>query len=153
MGRPFGKCEMRRKLDITRSLLVLVSGVFLFGCASSTANSTMDLTGTSWVAMEVAGTAVNTEQRPTLTFDQSDKINGSGGCNNYFGTASIANKALSIGPVGSTQMACEPAVMDQEMNFFAALERVRAFALEDELLLLLDDAGVTVLRLASAEAS
>jgi heat shock protein HslJ len=41
-------------------------------------------------------------------------------------------------------MACEPAIMDQEATYLAALERVTGYVLEPDELLLQDADGITL---------
>jgi putative lipoprotein len=66
---------------------------------------------------------------------------GRGGCNPYFGTATVEGERVSFGPLGATKMACPPALMDQERRFFAALEGAERWALDDGGLFLLYAAG------------
>ena len=60
-------------------------------------------------------------------------VSGSGGCNNYFaGYESTNDGGLTIsGPIGSTMMACESGA-EQEAAYFAALETVSAWSLNEE---------------------
>jgi heat shock protein HslJ len=75
----------------------------------------------------------------TLTF-APDGISGSGGCNSYFGAFSFENDGLSFDGVGSTLMACEQAVMDQESTYFTALRATNGYSInEDQLLIFYGD--------------
>jgi heat shock protein HslJ len=56
----------------------------------------------------------------TATFT-ADSVSGSSGCNTYNGSYTLDGDALTIGPLATTRMACEPAIMDQETAFLAAL--------------------------------
>jgi heat shock protein HslJ len=62
----------------------------------------------------------------TLQFNSSDKeINGSGGCNHYFGSYTInsRNCELKISGLGATEMAClDAALMQQEQKYFSLLQ-------------------------------
>jgi heat shock protein HslJ len=51
------------------------------------------------------------------------KVAGSGGCNRYNGSATLKGPQITFAPLASTMMACAPALMDQEMRFFAALSK------------------------------
>ena len=69
----------------------------------------------------------------TAVFNSSDdQLSGSGGCNNYFTSyTSDDNGGLTIdGPIGSTMMACEN--MEAESAYFAALETVNGWTLNEE---------------------
>jgi heat shock protein HslJ len=63
-------------------------------------------------------------QLPTIEFATDGKIGGSGGCNSYFGSYTVNGDEVSFGAIGSTKMACSEG-MDQEGQFFAALEAAR----------------------------
>jgi heat shock protein HslJ len=78
----------------------------------------------------------------TITFEADGRVHGRGGCNRYFGAATIDGEQMSFGPLGSTKMACAPAVMDQEARFFQALESAERWSLDEDGLLLIHSAGV-----------
>ena len=63
-----------------------------------------------------------------LSFEADGNLGGSGGCNSFFGSYEITGTAMTIGEVGSTEMACEPqALMAQEVEYLGALDRVTEF--------------------------
>jgi heat shock protein HslJ len=96
-----------------------------------------DLAGAPWV-LEGFGREGGLEPvldgtEITLEFDaDAGQVGGSGGCNNFFGGFQLEGNQLSFGPLGSTMMACEPAVMDQEIAFLAALQAAESVELQDE---------------------
>lgn len=65
---------------------------------------------------------------PTIEFATDGKVAGNGGCNSYFGTYTLNGNEVSFGAIGSTKMACNEG-MDQETQFFAALEAARQISL------------------------
>ncbi len=97
------------------------------------------LDGTSWVLNELgpedALTAVLPDTTITLNF-ADDGINGSAGCNSYFGEASQSGSSLTFGAIGSTRMACPEPIMQQENAYLAALGTVSSFTLEGDQLTL-----------------
>ena len=62
----------------------------------------------------------------TLHMENGD-AGGNGGCNSYFTSYEMDGFDVSFGPIGSTVMACLPAVMDVEQAFFANLSQVAAY--------------------------
>jgi heat shock protein HslJ len=69
----------------------------------------------------------------TAAFNSADgQVSGQGSCNNYFaGYESTDEGGLTInGPIGSTMMAC-PEGMEAEQAYFAALETVTGWALNE----------------------
>jgi heat shock protein HslJ len=105
-----------------------------------------ELTGTTWSATGinngkeavqslVAGTEV------TAIFAEDGTVAGSGGCNSFNGTYTVDGAGIAFGPVASTKMACEQAVMDQETAFFAALAASSTYAISGDALELRDADG------------
>ncbi len=80
-------------------------------------------------------TAVLPNTTITLNFDEEGQLFGSAGCNNYSGGYELDGRALTIGPLASTRMACpEDGVMAQETAFLQALEAAHSISLiEDRL--------------------
>ena len=61
------------------------------------------------VSSVLAGTSI------TAVFGPDGSVSGSAGCNHYFAPYTMTETSLSIGPAGSTKMACgTPGVMQQE---------------------------------------
>ncbi|HXZ05192.1 MAG TPA: META domain-containing protein [Ktedonobacteraceae bacterium] len=89
----------------------------------------MKLAGSAWtlVSFETDTEKIPavTEAPATLIFsaedEQTHRLSGSGGCNRYFASYTLAGDRLSIGPLGSTRMMCGSNRMAQEDRFFQAL--------------------------------
>ncbi|HMB76946.1 MAG TPA: META domain-containing protein [Kiloniellaceae bacterium] len=145
--------------DISRPLVVaavLLSGLALAACETSGAQGAGSrdnpLKNTSWLAEDIEGTAAAGNVQSTLNVALDNQVTGSGGCNNYFGLAVIEGDSFSMGPVGSTKMACPEVMMAQEQRFFAALTKARRFETKDGQLSLFDESGSLVLRLSRTSA-
>lgn len=102
-----------------------------------------------WVAEEIDGAAAHDKAKPTLQIGKDGKVSGHGGCNGFFGSAKVDGGKVTFGQIGSTQMACEQAVMDQEHKFHQALERAATFKIEQGKLVLTDKDGKDILRFAA----
>lgn len=85
----------------------------------------------------------------TLDFDDSGGVRGSAGCNSYFGQVSFPAGGIAVTGLGSTEMACEPGVMERESRFLAALGLVSVFSLDGERLTLATADGITSIDLAA----
>jgi heat shock protein HslJ len=83
----------------------------------------------------------------TLRLD-GGHASGSGGCNRFAGSYALEQGRLSFEPLASTRMACEPAVLQAESDFFSALERTVHASLANGELVLADTAGTELLRFA-----
>lgn len=90
------------------------------------------LRGTSWIVDDLAGRGVLDRAEPTVLFGEDGQISGRGGCNNYFGTYTLEEDQLSVGPIGATRMLCADAQMDQERFLFAALEATQRVGFQND---------------------
>lgn len=90
-------------------------------------SSVVILDGTSWVlrGYETGDIfeAVADNSEITLDFINGE-IAGSAGCNRYFSTYTQTDNQLTLGAIGSTRMACQDAVVQQEIRFFEGLASV-----------------------------
>ncbi|MBS3955734.1 MAG: META domain-containing protein [Methylomicrobium sp.] len=77
------------------------------------------------------------------------KLTGRSGCNRYFGSFKLKEKTgLSVvSPIGSTMMACSPAINEQERRYFDFLAKVDAYQLGENghSLVLLNKEGKSLL--------
>ena len=80
-----------------------------------------------WLAEDIRGRGVIDNLQTVLEIAEDGKVSGSGGCNRMSTKATLTGEEIAFGPIASTKMACAPAVMDQEMKFFAALSEVRTW--------------------------
>lgn len=105
------------------------------------------LSGTSWILItfgpEDNQTALLPDTEITLNVD-SNQINGSAGCNSYFGEVTAEGETIAFGQIGTTLMACAEDVMQQESDFLAALAKVTGYTLENNQLTLHYDNGFMI---------
>lgn len=107
---------------------------------TATAAAENPLADTSWQMTDYADPNVTTGMStvllaatPTAIFGADGTISGSGGCNSYSGTYQVDGDALTIpGPLTTTMMMCDEAVMAQETVFLTNLQAVAGFTLFDE---------------------
>lgn len=85
------------------------------------------------------------ETRVTINF-AAGEVNGSAGCNNFFGPYEVDGNNLTIGPLGSTLMACsQNDVGIQETAYLASLGEVASYEIVNNQLFLNDADGQTIL--------
>lgn len=118
------------------------NGALVFAPATNT-----PLTETVW---GLAGLAVNDgitsqagDEAIFLTLDK-ERVNGSAGCNTFFGPYTFTGDGLSFGALASTRMACEESVNAREAEFLAALSQVAGYRIERASLTLLNAEGGVV---------
>lgn len=80
------------------------------------------LAGTRWQVETMGGTPVVAGSEPQINFEADGKINGTTGCNRFFGGYAQTGAELAFTGVGMTKMACmADGVMEQESAFGAIL--------------------------------
>ena len=108
------------------------------------------LVGTNWtlesfhtadaVSSVLAGTTI------TAVFGADGSVSGSAGCNRYFASYNITGTSLSIGPAGSTKMACgAPGVMQQEGKYLTLISQAKTVTIKGGSLTLADAKGAAIL--------
>jgi heat shock protein HslJ len=105
------------------------------------------LANTNWQLVSIYGTQTPAAGPvPTLYFSSANTVSGSGGCNQLSGPYTVNGSSLVIGPLASTQMMCEQALMTQEQTYIQALTAVASFEISGNQLILRSGAGQEVLR-------
>ena len=118
--------------------------------AAAQAQSQTGLAGTSWILSSYntrTGSSVDavTTAPAALAFTE-DKVSGSTGCNDFSGTYTSDEEALTITLGPMTQKACgDPAITAQETAVVAQLANVASYSSDDTGLTLKDSSGATVL--------
>lgn len=85
------------------------------------------LPGTSWYVTSYnngkdAVTTLVEGSAMTIEFGTDDTVAGDAGVNRFNGPCTVDGAAVEIGPLATTKMAGEPALMEQEQALLAALE-------------------------------
>ncbi|WIY51760.1 META domain-containing protein [Devosia sp. YIM 151766] len=114
---------------------MLASPAFADGVAPGT-----ELIGTSWRLQSLAGETVADSVETTLNIS-ADGIGGKGGCNTYGGTLQTKPGGIGFTQVFSTMMACPDPAMQQEHDWFQALEATGQYRLDGADLILSDADG------------
>ncbi|MCI0349824.1 MAG: META domain-containing protein, partial [Acidobacteriales bacterium] len=92
------------------------------------------LAGVTWTLVSYgsadAPVAVLPDAPITLIFSEQG-IGGSAGCNQYFGAFQFDVSAITFSDIGSTLIACEQPIMDQENAYLEALRTATAYQITD----------------------
>jgi heat shock protein HslJ/uncharacterized protein YraI len=104
------------------------------------------LANTNWQLVSMYGAPLAAGPAPTLYFSPDNMVSGSGGCNQLSGPYTLNGSALVIGPLASTQMMCDQALMTQEQTYIQALTAVASYEIAGNQLILRSGAGQEVLR-------
>ena len=87
----------------------------------------VNLTGTQWSLEDLGGKPVIADSRATLAFLEAGKVAGNGSCNRFTGAAELNGRAIKLGPLASTKMACMGEASTQETEYLKALEGAQRF--------------------------
>jgi len=112
---------------------ILAAAMLLAGCGGEA--SADSLTNTEWELEELNGRDALDDVSVTMTLGEDDDLFGSAGCNRYMGSWETGDdNELTLEPGGTSMMACDQPIMDQEAAFLEALAATTTFDLErDEL--------------------
>jgi heat shock protein HslJ len=88
----------------------------------------IEIPGSSWVLVEMGGTADFAHIVPTLTFGTDGTVSGFSGCNTFRG---IYTPDGHIGSLASTKIACQPPASLIESDYLKALSDVGGWTLVD----------------------
>lgn len=102
------------------------------------------LSGTKWNLTDLNGTAPIADRVPTLEFGADGQATGNGSCNQYFGSYTVDGGTLNFGQLGSTMMACEEPVMQQEISFLQTLGTAAIFTVAGDTLTITTAADATL---------
>jgi len=117
---------------------------------SGMAHAADGLAGTAWRIEAVKDAAVADPGRTELKVDDQGRMASTVGCNRMSGSAKVDGAKVSFGAIASTRMACEPALMELERKYGAALSSARTYRIDGEILMLLDEKGDVLVTLSRA---
>lgn len=130
-----GDLFFKRKEIKMKKLFSILAGICLFvGC--SNAGEQISLAGKKFVMQ-------NSEAGTTITLEFADSGNDYYGqvVNNYFGSYKIFNDRITFSAGGTTMMMGPREEMEAEGRYFADLDKVRNFTLQNDVLTLITSDG------------
>ena len=133
-----GDLFFKRKEIKMKKLFSILAGICLFvGC--SNAGEQISLAGKKFVMQ-------NSEAGTTITLEFTDSGNDYYGqvVNNYFGSYKIFNDRITFSAGGTTMMMGPREEMEAEGRYFADLDKVRNFTLQNDILTLITSDGKTL---------
>src|SRR5262245_23280607 len=127
---------------------IFLLGALALACQTTERPSSAPLAGTAWRVTLIDDREVSEAAPATLSFEKdTERVVGSTGCNNYFGSAEMLGSGMRFTKIGSTRRACPPPMAEQEKRFLDALESIRTHRQRNEFLELLDESGLLRIRL------
>jgi len=132
-------------LKLFSILLLGVSLFFLTSCASHRSDTTipkaarkpLSLPGSEWRLVDLAGTPIVPDSKPTLAFPDVGRVAGNGSCNRFTGNVSVEGDIIKVGALASTRMACmDNNISQQEDAYLKALQAATHFSYQYPYLLI-----------------
>lgn len=90
------------------------------------------LTGGEWTVQTIDGAPVIEQSEVTIHFMEEWRVAGSASCNRFIGGYELTGEGLSFSQLGTTMMACEEHVSQQESRFLEILSAVIRFEISPE---------------------
>jgi len=135
--------------------LALAGGAMLALAACSAAGGSASLEGTLWALEsyqnadgETVDALPNSGARAEF---ENGEVSGTSGCNRFFGAYEVDGNSISIGPLGSTLMACPPPLMDQEFGFLTAVQSAATYKISGDTLTMSNAEGEVVVTFVELE--
>lgn len=129
-----------------RLVLILFSLIALKTCSDSNEteeNNQGNLNG-SYLINKVMDSNV-TDYKLTIEFnDETKQVSGFSGCNRFFGSYTLKESTLTIGPLASTKMMCQGEANTIEAKLLDQLSNVNSFSIKDAVLTLKADGNKVV---------
>jgi len=111
----------------------------LAACSASQQAGKATLAGLLWNLSSLMDQKLAAGSSISVEFTDDGRVSGSAGCNRYSGAYTTSGNSLTISaPLATTMMACEGAIMDQEIAYLQALGEVKKFEISGDQLTLLD---------------
>jgi heat shock protein HslJ len=125
--------------------------MFLSACGAAQA---APLVGGTWklsaYGPKASLTSAVTGAEATLTFENSGRVTGNGGCNSLGGTYKVNDDQITFSDVVSTLMACDDARMAQEGAVAKVLTGTATYEIKDNTLTLTNGDMVLIFKSASS---
>lgn len=109
------------------------------------------LTEKTWYCKQIFRREVTGDAPLTLKFMPNGTVSGSGGCNEFKATYTIAEDSIGFGPFTSTEKACGAATDEQEFTYLSYLARINKFRVEDDELELYTESEVEPMLFTTSE--
>ncbi len=130
------------------TVTVRYAGQVLRGCggakAARSAIGARSIENVEWMIEDIGGKGIVDRSRATIAF-RNGRVAGGSGCNSFSGLASIDGARLRLGPLMSTEMGCEPALMVQETRLHDLLRAATRWRIDDHGALVIESANGRIL--------
>lgn len=110
----------------------------------------IDLEDGSWLVSGMVNYTGQLQREPVITFSpQQNQVTGNTGCNRFLGKLFKENNNITFQNIGTTKMACDDNGLEQA--FLQTLETVASYQVVENILMLIDNQGNTLLKASHIE--
>jgi heat shock protein HslJ len=109
--------------------------------AANSIPSVAELSANAWRPSHIGEMTVAADTDLYVQFEPDGKLVGYAGCNRFFGSYELSGNTISIGPLGTTRMACPSQQMSFEIAFIEALQSAMTVARAESRIALRNDQG------------
>jgi len=133
---------MKKKL----LLIIILLTLFLSSCGILPITKNSGLDGTAWTLTSYNGTTLLSDTTMTA-FIEDKEVNGSAGCNHYFGSFKAKGDQIQIDGLAWTGMACmDPeGIMQQEQQVMSLFSQAETFSIQGKVLQILSSNGESLI--------
>ena len=139
---------------MNRTLYTSITLGFLMGSLAmitDAADQTTELETRHWQLIQFLNEPDSAQALPDISLIDmrlsGGEFSGMAGCNSYFGSYSTLGEKLTFAhPIGTTMKLCPEPVMEREQAYLRLLEGVTSYHVDDETLVMLDQAQQPVLK-------
>lgn len=98
---------------------------------SADPSAATELGGTRWILADMDGSADFARLVLTLEFGRDGMVTGFAGCNTFDGPYALTGDEISLGPLATTKIACEPPASAVEAAYLPALDAAGTWSVDD----------------------
>jgi heat shock protein HslJ len=90
------------------------------------------LSGGEWIVETIGGAPVVDQSGATILFMEEGRVAGNASCNRFIGGYHLTGEGISFSQMGTTMMACEEELSNQEARFLELLRDTARFEIDAE---------------------
>jgi len=103
-----------------------------------------EVTGISWRPITIGEESIPDDSGMFILFEVDGSVAGHGGCNRFSGSLQQSDSGIAVGQLSTTRMACADVIMNREMAFIEAVQKMTDFNSSGDRMSLLDDDGTVL---------
>ncbi|APY10717.1 hypothetical protein BWZ22_05440 [Seonamhaeicola sp. S2-3] len=120
-------------------ILILFSIITLKTCNNTSLEQNTTMLQDNFNITTLNGTNVSAFNLTIAFADSTKQVSGFSGCNRFFGSYTIENNTIKLGPLATTRKMCTPKLNSVESELLDALTKTNHFSIKNDTLILLEN--------------